>query len=257
MNQIFDAAAANYDADFTYSPVGKAQRNQVWKYLLPLLHANAAVLEVNCGTGADAVFIAPKVKTLLATDISRAMLAEVEKKKTAVPLTNCNITQLDVTKLEALNGKGFDLLFSNFGGLNCLSPEQLQKFSADSFAKLTTGGYLCLVFIAKKCFWERIYFSFRQTINRGRRLRSGGTPTTIDGLSFLTHYYSVEELKHTFSQFQFIQAAPIGLFVPPGFLNNKMNTPILSILKGLDKLFTRWQFAADYGDHVLVLFKKN
>ena len=257
MNQIFDAAAVNYDADFSYSLIGKAQRKQTWKYLLPLLNSNCNVLEINCGTGVDAAFIAPKVKTILATDISTAMLAEAQKKKITGQLNNCSFAGLDAKALDTLIEKDFDLLFSNFGGLNCLSPQELQKFSDDAFSKLKPGGHLCLVFIAKKCMWERIYFRFRQTTNRGRRTRSGGTPTTIDGASFLTHYYSVEQLKQWFNQFQFIKAAPIGLFVPPGFLEKKISKPVLAILKGLDNLFIRVQAAADYGDHVFVLFKKN
>jgi ubiquinone/menaquinone biosynthesis C-methylase UbiE len=256
MKQIFDATALNYDADFSNSLIGKAQRKQTWKHLLPLLNSKATVLEINCGTGVDAVYIAPKVKTILATDISTAMLAEVEKKKTALQLNNCTIAVLDVRALDALIEKDYDLIFSNFGGLNCLSPQELQKFSADAFSKLKPGGNLCLVFIAKKCMWERIFFRFRQTTNRGRRTLIGGTPTIIAGASFLTHYYSVEELKRSFTHFQFIKAAPIGLFVPPGFLEKKINKPLLAVLSALDKVFTRFKGTADYGDHVLVLFQK-
>lgn len=257
MNQIFDAAAINYDADFSYSLIGKAQRMQTWKHLLPLLNSNSAVLEINCGTGVDAVYIAPKVKAILATDVSTAMLAEVQKKKTAGQLNNCTFAVLDAKALDTLIEKDFDLLFSNFGGLNCLSPQELQKFSDDAFSKLKPGGHLCLIFIAKKCLWEQIYFRFRQKNNRGRRTLNGGTPTTIAGVSFLTHYYSVEELKQRFARFQFIKAAPIGLFVPPGFLEKKISKPILAFLKGLDNLFMRVQASANYGDHVLVVFKKN
>lgn len=254
--QIFDATAANYDADFSYTSIGKTQREQVWKHLLPLLKARPRVLELNCGTGVDAVYMAPYVQLVLATDISTAMLAEVEKKKNAHHLKNCSTSCVDVNNLDALVEKDFDLLFSNFGGLNCLSPQQLQKFSENAFSKLKPGGYLCLVFISKKCLWERIYFKFYNTKNKGRRLLPGGTPTTITGNSFLTYYYSVNELQQIFNPFHFTKAAPIGLFVPPGFLEKKINRPILAILKGLDGLFTRFQSAADYGDHVLVLFQK-
>lgn len=256
MSEIFDAAAANYDAEFSYTLIGQAQRMQVWKHLLPLLNSKSAVLEINCGTGVDAVYMSPRVKSIVATDISMAMLAEVEKKKLRLQLSNCNCAYLNANQLGTLPEKDFDVIFSNFGGLNCLSPQELQTFANEVHTKLKPGGHLCLVFIAKKCIMERIYFSFRQTTNKGRRLQKGGTPTTISGISFLTHYYSVAELLQVFSRFHFVKAAAIGLFVPPGFLEKKVNKPILTVLTALDKLFTRFQGTADYGDHVLVVFQK-
>ena len=256
MTKAFDSVASSYDEDFSTTRIGQTQRKQVWKQLLPLLSKTKKVIEVSCGTGVDAAFMADKVASILASDISEAMLAEAEKKKEKQQLNNCTFICLDAANLQLQNQPSFDLLFSNFGGLNCLSPTQLQHFARQSYALLNANADVCLVFIAKKCVWERIYFLFRHTKNRGRRLLQGGTPTNIGGQSFLTHYYSVKELKQIFENYQFVKASPIGLFVPPGFLNNKMPSLLLRFLNWLDKGFSNSEHAADYADHLLIHFRK-
>ena len=53
----FDIASTQYDAIFTFSNIGKAQRGMVFKYLNPLINQSKklSVLELNCGTGEDAI----------------------------------------------------------------------------------------------------------------------------------------------------------------------------------------------------------
>ncbi len=256
MTKAFDSVAATYDIDFSNTRIGLAQRRQVWKQLLPLLSKTKNVFEVSCGTGVDAAFMASKVKSIVATDISEAMLLEANKKKEKLQLSNCTFMCLDAANLHLPGEQSFDLLFSNFGGLNCLSPSQLKHFAQQSYSLLNQDAELCLVFIAKRCVWERFYFLFRHTKNRGRRLVHGGTPTTIGEQNFLTHYYSVQELKLIFENYQFVKAAPIGLFVPPGFLEKRTPNFLLRFFNWLDARFFNSESAADYGDHLIIRFRK-
>ncbi|NNJ54292.1 MAG: class I SAM-dependent methyltransferase, partial [Ignavibacteriaceae bacterium] len=72
MNSAFDSVAENYDATFTQTKIGKAQREIVWGYLESVLidKDNLKILELNCGTGEDAVWFSKKGHTVLATDVS-------------------------------------------------------------------------------------------------------------------------------------------------------------------------------------------
>ena len=78
----FDKAAKKYDNTFTNSSIGRSQRDQVWKYLQKKIksHSNK-ILELNCGTGEDAVFLSKYSSNLVATDRSLKML-DVAKEKT-------------------------------------------------------------------------------------------------------------------------------------------------------------------------------
>jgi len=54
----FDQLAADYDQRFTYSIIGRAQRDSILKILSNTFKANDNILELNCGTGEDAIFLA-------------------------------------------------------------------------------------------------------------------------------------------------------------------------------------------------------
>jgi SAM-dependent methyltransferase len=72
----FDSEALIYDQNFTYSKIGKAQREIVWTHLSNLIkYAKIkSVLEVNCGTGEDALFLNKKEISVLPTDVSEKMV---------------------------------------------------------------------------------------------------------------------------------------------------------------------------------------
>ena len=54
----FDAIAEHYDDLFTNSLIGRAQRQAVWEIASRHLRPGGLVLELNCGTGEDALFLA-------------------------------------------------------------------------------------------------------------------------------------------------------------------------------------------------------
>ena len=54
----FDSLAAKYDDLFTRSVIGRAQRGAVWEALVDRFEPGAHILELNCGTGEDAVYLA-------------------------------------------------------------------------------------------------------------------------------------------------------------------------------------------------------
>ena len=51
----FDQIAFQYDAMWSETAVGKAQRGAVWKRVDPLLRRGDVVLDLGCGTGIDAL----------------------------------------------------------------------------------------------------------------------------------------------------------------------------------------------------------
>ncbi|MEE9349311.1 MAG: class I SAM-dependent methyltransferase [Flavobacteriaceae bacterium] len=168
MKKDFDHIANKYDTDFTYSEIGKRQRKSVYKYLNKLPN-NLSVLELNCGTGEDAIWFANKGNTVLATDISLEMIKVGEAKVKGID--NIKFQQLDINilnKTEILpvvqndktntniiltergtsdkESQKFDLIFSNFGGLNCLNATELKIFFANAKELLNLNGKLILCY---------------------------------------------------------------------------------------------------------------
>src|SRR5260221_9292896 len=71
----FDAAAAGYDAAFSDSVCGRALRESVWRRLEPHVHGAINLLDLGCGTGEDAIWLARRGCNVVAVDNSTAMLS--------------------------------------------------------------------------------------------------------------------------------------------------------------------------------------
>src|SRR5215467_4453792 len=71
----FDEAASRYDQVFTNSAIGRAQRLSVWEELTRTFHAGDHILEIGCGTGVDACYLAERGVRVLACDSSPKMIA--------------------------------------------------------------------------------------------------------------------------------------------------------------------------------------
>lgn len=257
----FDAYAADYDQSFTHSYIGRLQRAQVWKALTPFLDSPKRILEVNCGTGVDALWLAQQGHEVLATDISPQMISICEEKlKHQTPAGKVNFHVADFLQLEDfVQAEAFDLIFSNFGGLNCIEEQATRRFSETCQRILRPGGLLFLVYISKACLWERWYFQYRgQRAKAERRNTNGPVISEVEGQAVPIWYYELAQLQDLYGTgFESLDHFPVGLFVPPSYLEGWFkNKPfLLNGLAQLDRVL-RWKRWADYGDHVGVVFKR-
>ena len=118
MKVAFDDLARDYDVDFTDSAIGKMQRDRVWHVLCHriLSAEKSKILEVNCGTGVDAIWLANQGHEVLATDISGEMIQRAASK---VHPKNLKFLQAGFGEIKGLAApESTDLIFSDFGGLN-------------------------------------------------------------------------------------------------------------------------------------------
>src|SRR5258705_4602524 len=71
---VFDHMAREYDNVFTNSMIGRAQRDAVWSVLTQVFQHGDHILELNCGTGEDALFLAGNGVSITACDASEQMI---------------------------------------------------------------------------------------------------------------------------------------------------------------------------------------
>ncbi|MBA3680101.1 MAG: class I SAM-dependent methyltransferase [Bacteroidetes bacterium] len=253
----FDNYAQQYDEHFTFSPVGWLQRKAVYDYLLPLLNKEVSVLEINCGTGYDAFEIVKYVKEVLATDASSKMIEQCEIKNKAAKNISFKVKPIQQLQEEI---KNTNFIFSNFGGLNCLSPQDLAAFSKKCNTILNKEADLFFVIMGRKCIWERLYFKIKGDPKKAiRRQSKEGIDTVINGSEFTTWYYSPKEIQDFFtSGYKTQHISGVGLFVPPSYLNpffaNKKI--LLKLFNGLDKVFCKFKWTANYADHYIIHLTK-
>jgi len=259
MSENFDIHAKNYDTVFTFSEIGKAQRNRVYHFLKKdiLKKHKLNILELNCGTGEDAYYFAEKGHSVLATDISSEMIKIAKEKHHN---SKVRFQELDITKItsETFSEK-FDLIFSNFGGLNCLSKSELTSFISTSKKLLKPSGKMVLVIMPKSCLWERFYFTVKGEFKKTfRRNTNDSLLANIDGVQVPTWYYNPKEIVGLAStNYKTIAIRPIGITIPPSYLE-----PFFKTKKGLLRLFIRLEkiishrFWTKYADHYLIEFQK-
>ena len=259
MPNNFDIAAKNYDNVFTFSKIGSAQRKSVFRYLKPIISTSKklSILELNCGTGEDAIRLANLGHLVLATDISKNM---IDLAMTKESLENLDFKIQDINTISNQTfQKQFDLIFSNFGGLNCLSKIELETFLKTSKDLLTPNGKLVMIIMPKFCLWERLYFYLKGDFKNARRRHTEKSiPANVDGVKVPTWYYNPKEIiSLTKTQYKPKRIKPIGISIPPSYLEASFlsKRPFLDILIGLEKIIG-FPFLAKYADHYLIELTK-
>ena len=250
----FDSAATDYDQAFTHTAVGIAQREQVFRALkADRLDSNQHILEINCGTGEDARHLHDLGNTVHATDFSEEMLSVAMNK-----FPEGNFTQLDIRNISELNDK-YSLIFSNFGGLNCLSPKEFSDFLNAAHNQLSTHGHLVLVIMGKKCWWDNFYLFVKGKWSSIRR-RNTKEPVEVPvgDIQVKTWYYSPREVKRLLGEKYMVKRVkPIGLYVPPSYMAPFFERKgfLLSLLKLKDR-FIRFSFFSNFSDHYYISLQK-
>jgi len=260
MQQAFDTIASTYDDSFVSSVIGTAQREIIHHYLEKSFHEEKllSILELNSGTGEDALWFANKGHKVLATDISEKMIEIIQGKIEKANLSRqIRIRELDITSLQQENfDEKFDLIFSNFGGMNCIPPEQISNLPAILSQLLKPDGRLILVIMPKYCLWETKYFLLKLDFKKAfRRYSDSGTIAKLNGMELQTYYYTSGQIKKVFEKyFNVVSVKPIGFFVPPSYLENFFATKrkTISLLKWFENLITNQSFLAGFSDHYLI-----
>ena len=268
MKTAFDHIAQSYDQSFTYTAVGMAQRKLVCNYFEKIISNQSGlnILELNCGTGEDAVWLAQKGHNVMATDISGLMLNQVEIKAIQHNLTDkLKFQVVDIQLIDKIFiEEKFDLVFSNFGGFNCLSQEDLCLFFQSTLPKLLkANGKFIGVIMPKFCCWESVYFLVKLEFSKVfRRFSKKPLEASLgSGVSIKTWYFSPKNVQESLPKnLTITHKQPIGFFIPPSYLNSifEKRKLVLKFLEKLENWAIKIPFLAKASDHFLIeIVKKN
>ncbi|MBN1252234.1 MAG: class I SAM-dependent methyltransferase [Bacteroidales bacterium] len=259
MSEVFDSIAYKYDKTFTKTAVGKAQRISVWNYLKKKTLHEKYILELNCGTCEDAVFFAENGANILATDISAEMLNFCKLKIKPEFKDKIKLQKLDILDISELKSSGkFDYVFSNFGGINCVSIDSLIKFSSEIKKNIKPEGSIIMVIMSKFCLWEILYYSFKLDFKTAfRRFLNKKISVKIGDNEIDTYYYSPKKIAKAFKDYQIETKMPVNFAVPPSYLNSffERHKKTLEFLIKIDKILGKLKLFAIFSDHFLIELK--
>ena len=251
---------ATYDSLFTRSIIGQLQRKQVWRYLQKITPQlkGLEILELNCGSNEDAALFSERGVNLVATDISEEMLKVTVQRANQFSMQNKISSQfLDPESFdETIFDKKFDLVFSNFGGLNCIQPESLKRLLAKIPTILAPGGRFIGVIMPKFCLWETTYHLLKFRFGEAfKRATDDEVELSLPGMTIKSWYYNPAQIrKWSGSSFKLIRTLPIGFSMPPINLEphfTKRKT-FLFKLSSWGKKFDHLSLFSRMSDHYLI-----
>jgi ubiquinone/menaquinone biosynthesis C-methylase UbiE len=252
----FDSLAENYDDHFTRSSIGRAQRDAVWRKTTEIFRNRPSILELNCGTGEDALFLANQGHHVTALDASRAMIDRAsQRKKLEASNATVDFRLLPTEYLGALPLTRFDAVFSNFSGLNCV--KDLCEVALQLARRTNAGSPALLCFSTRFCMWEIAWYLLHGKWRKAIRRWSGHSVATLNGVDVDVYYPSVRDIAGAFAPyFTLASATGIGTFVPPSYLESSMRLipRLLATLSTVDRVACRLPVLRTLGDHVLLHF---
>jgi ubiquinone/menaquinone biosynthesis C-methylase UbiE len=255
----FDRMADHYDDLFTFSIVGRAQREVVWKRATATFLSGNHILELNCGTGEDALFLADRRICVMACDASGQMIEHAKARmELEAPAASINFQVLPTERLHELPMEPlFDGAFSNFSGLNCVA--DLRAVSNELAMRLRPGARLLLCFSTRFCLWEILHYAARGNFRKAMRRWRGVSQVRFDEHSFFVYYPTIRSLRGSFQpQFRLRAVTGIGITTPPSYLEGwiRKHPRLLAAMKHLDEALCDLPFFRNVGDHVLLSMEK-
>lgn len=250
----FDAFAQTYDATFSDTLLGRLLRQRVWRALQAAFPPGSHVLEIACGTGRDAAWLAQQGVRITATDGSQQMIEAA--RATASQAGVAHNVETRIQTLQELaqatwpDPPPFDGAFSNFGGLNTVA--DLRPLARSLAQAVRSGGRLVLAPMGPFCPWEILWhLAHRQPVVAWRRFKPPAS-AVIGSQTIPIWYPGLRRLKRQFAPwFRLESTRSLGLFLPPSYLGHlvERHPHIASQLNWLEQRLA--PLTRSWGDHYL------
>lgn len=255
----FDAAAALYDQEFDSRRPTVRLRQIMMKVFVRYFPTHGSLLELNCGTGTDAIALANHCMTVYATDDSPAMVTAAREKVARAGLTSqITVDRLSFDELDQLRGRMFDGVYSNFGGLNCVP--DLSSIAAAVSTLMKPGGYFVLCVMTDFSIWETTAFLLRLRWHTAfRRLRRDGVDARVHETTLSIYYHSPDSIRSAFEpRFELVEIGGLSVFTPPPGATkaNSVLRPVIPFLELLDDAVHRSYPFRRIGDHCYIVMRR-
>jgi ubiquinone/menaquinone biosynthesis C-methylase UbiE len=253
----FSLTAEKYDRFAEDHPNLTRMRQKVYAHALRWLPPGAHILELNGGSGTDAVALAQQGFHVHATDIAPGMLDRLREKISRQQLADrVTVQECSFLALDQVRGGPFDAVFSDLGGLNCTA--DLRPVTQSLPGLLRPRGVAIWVLMPPICLWElataltgNLRFAFR-------RLARGGTRAHLEGKVFRVYYFTPRQVIASFGpRFSPLAVEGLSVFAPPAEIKDlpKRHPRFYSALCRIDdRLAYRPPFSG-WGDFFIVTMR--
>lgn len=257
----FDQTAQDYDLEFTNSTLGRLYRNAVWQRLSEIFNGKRHILELGCGTGEDAQYLASKGHRVTALDASEQMISRAKNKLESAGLAEQVFFKVidleDLIKTDTplqVNGNApfiqYDGLLANFGVLNCV--QDLAALSRTLHSYLRPGAPAIFVIMGPLVPWEWFWYLRKGQPAKGfRRLSKNG----VEWRGITIRYPGISSAADSFKPFFHIKrVSALGTFLPPSYAEKwaVAHPGWISRLERLERRLAYMKLVAHFADHYIL-----
>ncbi len=257
VSKAFGKQSVIFDKIYDSNPIVNYMRNLIRQEVLAGLHPNDHILEINAGTGSDALFFAQAGYKVTALEISPEMVSKAKEKIRFHNLENqINFIQQSFEEVSQVEGT-FDYVYSNFGGLNC-TPNLLEVVH-QLLSKLKPGGKSTLTILPPFTLWEKLHILKGDFKMFGRRKYKSPSVAQIEGVSFNCWYYKPKEVIDSLNGLvSDVSVTGLCIFVPPSFLRTfpKKFPRVFKLLTKLDRKVSKLPLFNSIGDYFMITYTK-
>jgi len=280
---VFDQVAAEYDSSFSQTDLGRMLRSRVWRHLREQFRSGQGLLDIACGTGEDARWLAQQGIHITALDGSLEMVriatrkAEKHGYQGEIIVKQCSLQEiidqprsimayrtefgaLSVAKTspgsESNEPKQFDGALCNFGGMNVIDS---WNGLAKALAHLVrTGGKIVLVPMGPFCPWEIGWYLAHGRPRTAFRRFAKMPLAKIGNRDIPIFYPTPAQIRRDFQPwFKVKYSESLGLLLPPTSLPNLVERwpRIFRWLNSIEQRTGRMTFG--WGDHYILVLERN
>lgn len=231
-----DNIAESYDDILNKNRFSEILRLLFQNILIQNIQHGNRILDLGCGTGEDALFLAKKGFSVTGVDISQKMI-EIAEKKAVTKDYNENLqffcSDMEIFIIE--NTNKFDVIFSNFNAVNYV--RDLNSFSANASTALNEDGKLIFTVLNKLSISEVFYNFLRLNFKKSWEAVFNRKGLLLTDLNIFFPGTFVDFFK---DHFRVKRITGIGIFIPPHNLTGMYNKLSFAIpfLLWLEKLIS-------------------
>jgi len=214
MLEAYEAAAPDYDRQVEGD---RWMRSVLWDRYARLFSAGQTVLDLGCGTGIDAVFLAQRGIRVMGIDASPAMIAQSRAKLVAAQLEEpVDLRVMDIARVGSLPEAAFDGIICAFASLS--TSAELDEFAASVARLLVPRGILVVHLLNRWSLWEWLGLVGSRRFGAARRLGHNPVRNFVIGGRTVPHYLyhpGAAYARFFQSRFALRRAYGIGILRPP------------------------------------------
>jgi ubiquinone/menaquinone biosynthesis C-methylase UbiE len=261
VRKAFDSASEEYDFTISHNFINTWIRKRSINELLHLVRPDDVLLEIGCGTGAEAIQISKKVRQIIATDISQGMLNLLHQKISAKKIESIVPVQARAASISSIaplfDGGKVRIAYSFNGALN-LEPD-IEKFPQELSKVVDRGGYFVCSVRNILCLSETIAHAAVLQLDKIAPRRKQPTMVSVGGIDIPAFYYSTKFMSRLFGpHFKLKKLVGLPAFLPPAYLNDYCIRfrPVTSLLEKLETVLAeRFPFNR-LSDQTLFVFQR-